>query len=125
MRFGEYYKNRDEIDVINEIETINEDASIINGFLKLIGSTKIRVSPEKYSNYIIGSNGFSKLLNLFSDEVLQVKQNKIPKKRKFFIDQVYQGIIPNVNKLKQMKYKTSTGVIKYWEPVEKIKGKTA
>lgn len=125
MRFGEYYKNRDEIDVINEIETINEDASLINGFLKLIGSTKISVSPEKYSNYIIGSNGFSKLLNLFSNEVLQVKQNKIPKKRKFFIDQVYQGIIPNVNKLKRIKYKTSTGVVKFWEPVEKINGITA
>ena len=65
------------------------------------------------------------MLNLFSNEVLQVKQNKIPKKRKFFIDQVYQGIIPNVNKLKRIKYKTSTGVVKFWEPVEKINGITA
>lgn len=125
MNFGDFYKNTDYNEIINNRE-INEGLSFMNSLYKITGSQKRTINPSKYRSYVVGSTGYSNLLDRFSDSVIKIQGGKAPK-TKIFVKDIYQGIPPNVNKLQRMNVKTAVGgmfdkmeTINFWEPVEKI-----
>jgi len=136
MNFNEFYENSSNLDLIKETEIcseikqeigqIDETLSFMNALFKVVGSQKRSIYPDKYMSYVIGSKGFSNLLDTFSDSVLRTRDGK-PSKTKIFVKGIFQGVPPNVNKLTSMQVNTAIGgmfkkvdTINFFEPVEKI-----
>ena len=111
MAFKNFYFKEDQL---------IEDVSLLNLLFRAVGSDKRYADPSKYLNFVIGSASYAKILNLFTNQVLETKQGNINKKNKIWITNVWPCQLPKLDKLKNISFKIHDKNIQFFSPVARI-----